>query len=424
MCPQCGDPVGIPLHSVEPDFGVTSALDPPSQSASATQPTREDLAADHSATSRKSSDQDQANDFGTDSRNGEIRAATPDPPRPLPRPRQPQASSGPRPYFDPDGQVAPVRRIKRKQKPKNRADDPTTPEIINASDEVGIQLRSKPHWYRLLGRSKSTRSFEFEIGYTIGNVPIVFGHMLLHAVCACVLLEWLPLAMQSSESQDWMPVVLTSLVWFVVAAYTISLLSQILAHSAKGVVDEINRDPWVALKHIGRWIVIAICGPAILLGGAAWFWVNCGEVTTLDWVVLVELIIAAFAYFLVGGTTSLAMGRLRGALPGSVLGTIAAMPMTVLLSTLLFLAGGCSAAWLIKSAAEGIHAELDAGYFLVALAFIIMGFVGLGLARWLGSAFFAHRMESVVEQATTTTIVPKDMTDFAELAQHAGRSVK
>jgi hypothetical protein len=319
--------------------------------------------------------------------------------------------------------VVPIRRVKRRKKNREQQAGPTTPEIINANEEVGIQVRTRPRWYRLIGRSKSRPGFEFEFEYTLGNVPILFGQMLLHAVCACILIEKLPDAMQSSEPAGWAPVILASFIWFLVATYTISMLSQILAQAAKGVVDEISMDPMLGLKHMGRWIVIAIAGPAFLLSAAIWFWINCGKITTLDWIVLGELVVATFAYFLVGGTTTLAVGRLRGVLPHAVLGTIFAMPMTVLWSTLLFLAGGCSSAWLIKMAAERIHSEEDAGYFFVALAFLLMGFVGLGLVRWLGSAFFKHRMDAVVEHATKT-IVPQDMTEFAEHAKHAGQAAE
>jgi hypothetical protein len=345
------------------------------------------------------------------------------PNRPAPQPRQPlpTAPSGPRPYFDPDGPTIHVRRVKRKKKNHRQEARPTTSEIINANDEVGIRVRTKPRWYRLIGRSGSMPGFEFE--YTLGSAPILFGHMLLQAVCACVVIQQLPNAMQTGEFSEWGPVLGALMVSFVVATYTVSMLTQILAQSAKGVVDEINMDPVVGIKHMARWIVVAIAGPAFLMASTVWFWVNCGEISTLDWIVLGELVVATFAYFLVGGTTTLAIGRLSGVLPHSVLGTIFAMPMTVLWTTLLFLTGGGISAWLTKTGAESLHADGDGGYFLVALACILMGFVGLGLARWLGTAFFKHRMDTLVEQATKT-IVPKDMTEFAEHAQQAGQATR
>lgn len=430
MCPKCGDPVGIPLQSVvEPVAPPTAVFTkaPAVASQETIQPPVGQGAPSQTSNKPKNTrDAQQDSQDAEASSNSELESPQNQEPsvapeRPAPRPRQPQPT-GPVPYWEADGPVVPVRRIKRRdeQRKKRRAAQPSTSELINSSGEVGIQVRRKARWYRLIGRSRTSPAFELE--YKLGNIPIVIGHMLLHTICMCILIEQLPEAMQKSSFADWSPVFVTGVVWFAVGTFTISLISQVLAHAAKGVVDEINKDPVIALRLLGRWIVIAIAGPALLLSSAIWFWIICGEITLLDWIVLGELIIATFAYFLVSGTTTLAIERLKGVLPTSVLGTIAAMPLTVLWSTLVFLVSGVGSTWLIKTAAEDIHASGDVGYFLVALAAITMGLVGLGLAHWLGGAFFKHRMDTMVDQVSKT-IVPKDMSEFAEIAKQTGRSV-
>jgi hypothetical protein len=86
---------------------------------------------------------------------------------------------------------------------------------------------------------------------------------------------------------------------FVVGGYTLLFLGQVLVTSCLGELA-LPRSPGWSLSEIGeglgRWFWALLIGGVV--GGlpAMVYWINCGDVDWLDWIVLIDLIVPGLAY--------------------------------------------------------------------------------------------------------------------------------
>ena len=86
---------------------------------------------------------------------------------------------------------------------------------------------------------------------------------------------------------------------FAIGGYTLLFLGQVLVTSCLGELAQ-PRSPGWSLSEIGeglgRWFWALLIGGVV--GGlpAMVYWINCGDVDWLDWIVLIDLIVPGLAY--------------------------------------------------------------------------------------------------------------------------------
>jgi hypothetical protein len=71
----------------------------------------------------------------------------------------------------------------------------------------------------------------------------------------------------------------------------------------------------LVLKSVLRWLVCCLAGPVVPAVLACYFWLNGGDLTVLDWIVIGELAVLAVAYWLLAVVRTSESGRLRDANP-------------------------------------------------------------------------------------------------------------
>ena len=93
-----------------------------------------------------------------------------------------------------------------------------------------------------------------------------------------------------------------------------------------------------ALVSCGHWLSCLLAGPVLLFAAAVGFWLYCGDLTIIDWSILVELCLAAVGWWLIALLLTNLDDSVRVASPLHVVATALTMPwefagLTVLAAT-------------------------------------------------------------------------------------------
>jgi hypothetical protein len=118
--------------------------------------------------------------------------------------------------------------------------------------------------------------------------------------------------------REWLPYTTGLLVPLVLLAYVCGTVECALrsAVAGEGVGTYWpGRHVFSALKSGLRWLLCFLTGPVVLLGLAAYYWLYGGDWTSLDRAIVAELIVLAFAYWLLAVMCSAQSDRLRDANP-------------------------------------------------------------------------------------------------------------
>jgi hypothetical protein len=141
------------------------------------------------------------------------------------------------------------------------------------------------------------------------------------------------------------PVLLGHLLVF---GYTLLYLGDVLITSAAGDVRHPRwptGDPYEIMRGLSRWFWAFLIGGVLGLFPAVWYWIRCGKVDLLDWIVLVDLILPGVAYGQMALVASLLFDDPLGANPitvGQALWRVGlrSLRSALVLSVAVMLAGG------------------------------------------------------------------------------------
>lgn len=284
QCPQCGEPVGIPLSS--------APTGPPVSRKEAARAASDPEAA-------KSATQNSAT-----------------PAKPVPQPSAPNGNSAatPKPYFmvDDDTPAPPpripksTRKAKSKPQPQTRglpagvqpgAAAEAASKSLEESPADGIELRRRPRWYRLISRGRYRGpSGMHEFGWSYGNSPLAatLAGLLTLTIGAGALV--LPHAMQSYDATIGL-LILTVVALILTAGHVCSYLNQTIVNAARRLGSAINLDPVRTSRTSLAWILAVLAGPILPAAGTYLYWLRIGLADPVDWVILAELIWLTFFWF-------------------------------------------------------------------------------------------------------------------------------
>jgi len=137
-----------------------------------------------------------------------------------------------------------------------------------------------------------------------------------------------------------------------------------------------------SLRSAARWLLCFLAGPVLFAVTGYFYWLNCGE-TLLDNLILAELGVAGFAYWLFALLAVTESGRFRDLNPVAVVDTAHRLRwrgLAVVLAALLFVAHG----WVLLSAALTLQGNSPKGWALVIGAWAGGVFWGMFFSRLLG----------------------------------------
>jgi hypothetical protein len=187
---------------------------------------------------------------------------------------------------------------------------------------TAIALRHPPRWTRLLSRRVEPRWYHSLI-YPVSNVPIFFRlAMMLTVLTALALLGWLSIDRDRPTAWPYVMLGVSLFLLLLVLGRTLNYFNAILALAAQGKVKHeaaIDFAPIRALLSCGQWFACFLAGPALLFASALGYWLYCGDLTVIDWLILAELGFAAVGWWLIAILLTNVDATLRVPTPRQVL---------------------------------------------------------------------------------------------------------
>jgi len=235
------------------------------------------------------------------------------------------------------------------------------------------------------------------VAYTLPVVPWLLSLAAGLAITSAVVLDRLPAFLKSNSRR---PLELEIFIPCVMAIPALLLcatpfLSGILSLGMEGSLQVVSRPRFdYMLRAAVQWLVCLAAGPVLLVAAAAGYWVHCGDMQPVDWLIVIELLALGSGIMLASLVVTSSTGGFRRLRPFAILQVTRSFGWWFT-GTSLFLAGmilGLS--YLASFAAARLRDEpvlmtlwLGCGWFaaLAALAFL---FRRLGL--WHYRAFRAE----------------------------------
>jgi len=243
-------------------------------------------------------------------------------------------------------------------------------------------------------REQPERGWMGSFIYTLPVLPWLVSLAVGLAITSAVVLDRLPAFRQSNsrrplELEIFIPCVLAIPALLLCAT---PFLSGILAFGIEGSLQVVSRPRFdYFLRAAVQWLVCLAAGPALLVAAAAGYWVHCGDMQAVDWLIVIELLVLGSGILLASLVVSSSSGGFRRLRPFAILHVTRSLGWWFA-GTSLFLAGiilGLS--YMASFAAARLRDEpllatlwLGCGWFaaLAALAFL---FRRLGLWHYRAS---------------------------------------
>jgi hypothetical protein len=173
----------------------------------------------------------------------------------------------------------------------------------------------------------------------------------------------------------------------VALAYACAMLDGAFASGAAGDSRHVywpGRDFGPVIKSGIRWLLCFVAGPVLPAGGALLYWVNCGDLEWIDWVILVDLTALAVGYWLFALLAVSERDRLLDVNPVRVAEQIERLryraPVAVVAAAALAFAHGL---WAL-SALDQIHDAGASGWLLLGACWLSSLLLGTVFFRLLG----------------------------------------
>jgi hypothetical protein len=259
-------------------------------------------------------------------------------------------------------------------------------------EEIRITVRRRPKWARLLADSEDAGWSSRRAAGPSGSplTSLAFG---LALVATLAQAAWVNLP--DNTVKIWpVPVFGCCLLALpLVLGYTFSYFNSVAALALCGKVKQspfADPRPSRALLYCAQWLGCFLCGPAVLLICAAGYWINCGEVTPLDWLVLAELCLAAVGWWLISLVLSNAGDRVRVPSPRSVFRTACSLGPAAVRQVVIVSSIYVGHAIVALLAAARLHDEPLLGFVLLCLACGSGLYYGIFAFRRVGAALIAR----------------------------------
>lgn len=271
-----------------------------------------------------------------------------------------------------------------------RVDDPNT----EANQELQEELAEHVRQVRRLRRWRRRRPMYVERnGFDCLMYPFrAFGLVALLATGLTVFSALMLFVLfNDAESFDYGQIVFWGVLGMTAVTYTFGLLSCTLQAGSTGDASGV-RWPGVDLLLILKSVLAAfICflpGPVVLATVGWWFWLETGELTIVDRLLLWELAVATFLSWLLAFAAVTIKDRLAAAWPGASVAMFVKLgrgliPIGLVATAIFWIHAG----WLLFTLEVRAN-EPAAGISLLFLCCLSFLFWMTFLCRWIGIAWF------------------------------------
>jgi hypothetical protein len=189
----------------------------------------------------------------------------------------------------------------------------------------------------------------------------------------------------------------------VVLGYTCAFLHCVLTSSIAGENRHVHwpgRDVPLVMKAIATWFICFVAGPIVPATVALWFWLNWGNPTFLDVLIMAELVTATACYWLLAILTVAQTGRLRDSNPLRVADGAYDLGWRRLL--VVVGAGTVAAAYGFWAgiAVDFIHKNLGLAWLLLGTCWLSGLYLATFFMRYLGLCFYRIRMTAALQPSS------------------------
>jgi hypothetical protein len=159
-------------------------------------------------------------------------------------------------------------------------------------------------------------------------------------------------------------------------------------HGEAGVIRWPGGEVVLVARSLLLFLGCFLAGPALLLGVAVWYWMNAGELTTIDNLILMELAMAAACWWFFTFLAVVRGNRLRGAAPANVLQLMRRLGKPTIVAVIILLGLVLLQLPWFLGAVGLLHTNGFVGWFsLLSCSFCTL-FVLTFLMRWLGVHYY------------------------------------
>jgi hypothetical protein len=179
-------------------------------------------------------------------------------------------------------------------------------------------------------------------------------------------------------------------------------LNHVLMRSCNGEVELMHAwgNPLFSVMLSGmKWVTCFLAGPVIFAAAAVAYWLDCGDVGVLDWLILGELGIVAIAYQIFALLALTDRGRLRDLNPLAVADLAHRLGWRSLVGVLVAAALLLMHVFLFAEGIGALRSEPAMGWTLLAVGWISGMFCGTFLCRLFGIWCYRSRKPAAAPMA-------------------------
>ena len=215
-------------------------------------------------------------------------------------------------------------------------------------------------------------------------------------IAGSVTLLLLPYVLQANLVRESLsPLVLIFCLWAVVPVLVVGhaclFLSRVLHNAASGQVKYLGRPesgPWPPLASLARWSGCFLSGPVLPAWASVYYWLHCGAMGALDWLILAELLFPAVGYWLIALLLASHTEGLVDVNPVRILSVMGRLGGYALAAAALGFGMLLIHLWFGMYAIERLHRHWTWGTMLLGLSFLSALYGGTFSLRLLGLWYF------------------------------------
>jgi hypothetical protein len=203
-----------------------------------------------------------------------------------------------------------------------KADPLPTADADRRSRLPEVLIRGQSRSAQAVHREQPERGWMGSFVYTLPVLPWLVLLAAGLAITSAVVLDRLPASLRSNsrrplELEIFIPCVLAIPLLLLCAT---PFLSGILAFGIDGSLQVVSRPRLdYFLRAAGQWLVCLAAGPVLLVAAAAGYWVHCGDMQAVDWLIVIELLALGSAILLASLVVTSSGGGVRRLHPFAIL---------------------------------------------------------------------------------------------------------
>jgi hypothetical protein len=171
---------------------------------------------------------------------------------------------------------------------------------------------------------------------------------------------------------------------------------------ASALVGEVGQIRWpgeslkMAMRSLATWLICFLAGPIIPASMGLAFWLNGGDPILIDWLILVELMLVMFGYWMLAVVAVSRSDRLLDANPIAVAELVARLGTTAMAAVVAIALLSAAQLAGLYVALDQVHGDPAIGWSMLFGCWVSVLITGTYLMRFLGTRDYQRSQEEEV----------------------------